>query len=1140
MKLIYGRAGTGKTEYIFNDINDKINKEHIKNKIYIITPEQFSFTAEKKLLETLVEGAATNVEVFSFERMAYRVVKETANSKSKNLEKSLKSMIVFDAINRNQKNLKFLGKSQENAEIILTEITEFKKHNITPEMLEKQVNETTDEYLKSKLNDMLIMYKEFEKAIPESFIDENDLLTILAENIEKSQLFDNSYFYIDEFAGFTKQEYSVIKVLNKIAKEIYITVCVDSLYEDRVLKENDIFYDNKQTIKTLAEIDNGIKTLEENSIKLDKCYRFKNEELAHLEKNIFSMPYKVYDKETKNIKLYLAENQYEEIENVAKEIIKLVRDEGYSFSDIAIICNNIEGYSSLFKAIFSSYEIPVFIDENKDITQNIVIKYVLAILDIFAKSFSYESVFNYVKTGLTGINDVYELENYCLKWGIQGNKFYKEPWKYEKKKVKKDDNLEDEESSKTEDYEAKDDDLNFNKDQQILINNLVPLKNELSKDKTAKQMSKILYDYLVKNSDTILARNFGQTSTEKKANENGKNKNANFITNENDERANKTYEENLEALNLIIDILNEIAIGFGDKKMSFDEFSKILKVGLSSKELGQIPSFNNKVIVGDVNRSKTHKVRAMFIIGVNDGSFPSTITSEGFFNDKDRENLKEEGFELAKGTKEKLYEENFNIYKAFTTAEEKLFVSYSASDTDGKALRKSLMISKLKRIFKNLQESTFEDGDDSITFTKLLNNMENPEWKEVFIWYKKHYPEKLDEALQGLKYTNAPEKLEEEAVEKLYGNNFKTSISKLEKYMSCPFSYYLKYGLKLSEKEKLDIKPIDTGSFMHEIIDEFFKRTSANGIDIKEITEKQISDLVSDIINDESEKWGKFTLTAKYRMLVQRLKRVVTISLKYIVESLKESDFDVSGTEIKFDDTDDANYQPIEIELGDGKKVSIIGKIDRADIARLPDGKFIRIIDYKSSAKDLDLNKVVSGLQLQLITYVDAMCKTEKDLMPAGALYFTLLEPKITMSKREDLTDEKIAELIQENYKMNGIVLANVNVIKAMDKDIEQKSNKIPVTLNKSREINFSKSRTVTREEFEGLQKYVIKLIKQISKEIVSGNIELKPYYSEKNKNTPCQYCEYKTICQFNPKFKNNNYRYIPNEARQAILDRLH
>ncbi len=1084
MKIIYGRAGTGKSEYIFDDI-----KKNEAQKIYIITPEQFSFSAEKRLLDTLDNDATTKVEVLSFERMAYNVMKEMCPMDKQKIEKSGKSMLIYEAIIKNQKQLNFLGKSLENVDMILTQITEFKKHNISVEALRKQIEMTDDKYLKMKLNDMCIIYSELESNIAD-FQDENDVLTVLAENIEASHLFDNAVFYIDEFAGFTKQEYYVIQKLNSIAKEVYITVCTDELVITKS-PDADVFYDNKQTVQSLCNLDESLE--KDRQIKLEKNYRFKNTELEHLEKNLYSIPYNIYNKNVENIEVYLAENQYAELEHVATNIVKLVRNENYRYKDIAIITKNIDQYSSLCKAIFEEYDIPIFIDEKKELEQNIFIKYVLSILDIFSTNWSYEAVFNYLKTGIVKIENIYELENYCLKWGIKGKKWYDTPWSYEKNvsafKIN-----EDGESS----YEKIN---NFNEEQTKISLPLLELKNKLAGRKTAKEISEAIYEFLNKNID---------------------------INNEEDESI-------VECWNIIIELLDEIKMLFNDQQMTFDEFSKILKTGLATKEMGQIPQTQDKVIIGDVNRTRTHKVRAVFIIGVNDGAFPSTSSSEGFFDDKDRESLKKEGFELAKGTIEKTYEENFNIYKAFTLAEEKLYISYPSADTEGSALRKSLLISRIHKIFPELKEKSDEKDEvltTKVTFSKLLDNLTNPEWFEVYKWYQENYPEKLQQAMDGLEFTNEPQKLKSENIDKLYGTKLTTSISKLESYRKCPYSYYLKYDLKLSDKEKLDIKPIDTGSFMHEVIDRFFKQVE----NVKEIEEEEMKKIIEQIIDEELSSYGKFTLTAKYRTLVQRLKKIMNISMKYIIESLKNSEFEVLGTEVAFGEN--VEYPPIELTMDDGKKISLIGKIDRIDIAKLPDGKYMRIIDYKSSSQDFDLNKVVAGLQIQLITYVDAVCHNE-NVMPAGALYYALIEPELRKSVR-DLTKEEIEEQIRQKYKMDGIVLADVNVIKAMDTKLETgASDVIPVTLNSDSKINLSKSKTVTREEFENLQKYATNIIKKISGEILSGNIELRPSYNSKTKSTPCQYCEYKSICQFNPKFKNNNYRFVAHKKQQEVLDEI-
>ena len=1070
MKIIYGRSGSGKSEYIYNKIKKEKNN---KIKTYIITPEQFSFTAEKKLLDTLEEGATTNVEVLSFERMAYRVIKETVGENTKNLIKSSKAIIISSLLEEYQKNFNFLSKNMENVDMILTQITEFKKHNITVEMLEKQIEETKDTYLKLKLTDMYLIYSKYQEKIQEEYIDENDLLLYLAENIEKSHLFDNSIFYIDEFAGFTKQEYTVLESILKIAKDVYITVCTDDL---RVIKspEVDIFYDNKQTIQSLKQIGEI-----DEEIFLDKQYRFKNDELKHLEKNIFAIPYTIYEKNVENISLTMAKNQYEEIENVARKIYNLVRDNNYRYRDIGIITKNLEEYSSLCKAIFSEYDIPVFIDEEKDITQDIFIKYVLSILDIFAKNWSYEAVFNYLKTGIVKINKIYELENYCLKWNIKGKKWYEKTWDF-------------------------DEDKSFIEIQKNIITPLLELKNNLNGVKTAEKISKELYNFILKN------------------------------TNE-DEIESESY-------NAVIDVLDEIADIFKDEKMNFETYIKLLKTGISYKEIGQIPQTQDKVTVGDVNRSKTHKIKAIFIIGVNDGTFPSVPSSEGFFNDKDREFLKNEGLELAKGTLEKMYEENFNIYKAFSTAEEKVYISYPAADIEDKTLRRSTMISKLKKIFPKLKEevynfSTNEIYNKNVTFSNLLANINNIQgkWHEIYSWYKNNpkWLNKLNNALDGLDYTNVPEKINKENVKRLYGDTLHTTVSRLESYRSCSFAYYLKYGLKLSDKEKMDIKPIDTGSFMHEVIDRFFKKVD----NIKTISEEEMKKALDEIIEDELSlpKNYIFTATAKFRTLVIRLKKVIYLSMKYIIQSLKYSEFDVLQTELEFGNN---SYPPIEMTLDNGKKISITGKIDRIDIAKTPNGKYIRIIDYKSSSKDIELNKVIAGLQLQLLTYVDAIVQKE-NVEPAGALYFTLLEPKLAGASKS-MTKEEIEEIIKKNYKMNGLVLADVNVIKMMDTTLESgKSDIIPVSLNDSGEINYKNSKTVTREEFENLQKYTIKIIKQISKEIFDGEINLKPYYMVNGKKTPCSYCEYKSICQFNPRMKGNNYFYVGNKPRQEILDEL-
>lgn len=1113
-RLIYGKSGVGKSTYIYNEIKEKIN---CGSKIYIITPEQFSFTAEKKLLETLGNSSVLNAEVLTFNRMAYRVSQEVGGTAKVSLSSSGKAMLIYNILVSKKNNLKFLGKSEENINLIIDQITEFKKHGVSVEDLTEMKEQTKDDYLKLKLQDMLNVYTEFEKTIENKYIDESDNLTRLANQLNDISIFDNTLIYIDEFVGFTKQEYEIIKQLSYKAQNVTVAICSDSI-EDGITPESDVFYSNKLTISRLFDVMKQAKINIDEPVFLQETYRFKNKELKHLEKNLYSVPYKKYEEKTENISLFLANNQYSEIENIAINIVKLVRNEGYRYKDISVITKNLESYSNLVKVIFNKYQIPVFIDEKNDLNQNIIVKYMLSILEIFARNWSYEAVFNYVKTGFLDISkqEIFALENYCQKWGIKNNKWYKSEWNF-----------------KDEDDKNKAQIERFRELRRLIVNPLLEFKEDLKGTNEVKVITTKLYNFLIKNG---IDKKF-----EEKIQELRKIGQTEFAT---------QYETSWK---IIMGVLDEIVLVFGNEKVSFDKYMQILKTGLASSDLGKIPGTQDQVIIGDVDRSRSHKVKAIFIIGLNDGMFPTVHKNEGFFNDNDRQYLKENGVELARNTIESLYEDNFNIYKAFTTAEEKLFLSYASSNSEGKTLRGSILVSKMKKIFPMLVEQSdiiekpAEILIENTTFDELLNKLGEyrdtgeieDKWVEVYNYYKNNpvWKYKLEKAMEALSYTNKPEKINKENIQKMYGDTLHTSVSRIEQYQACHFAYYLKYGLQLSEKDNFKINPVDTGTFMHDVIDEFFNKVKEKGFNVKDLSEEEIDEIVEEIIEEKLglNKNFIFSSSPKYKSLSIRLKKVVLRSMKYIVDSLKYSKFEVLGNEVEF--KEGKEYDPITIELESGQKVEITGKIDRIDIAKLDNDKYVRIIDYKSSAKNIDLNQVYAGLQLQLITYLDAVCKQE-DLIPAGVLYFNLIDP--TIKSKKSLSAEEIEDKIRKKFKMQGLILADVDIVKMMDTNLETgASDIVPAYIGKEGNLSSTRSSTVNRKQFEYLQKYTNKLIKQISTEILSGNIDINPYYNTKNKKTPCEYCAYKSICNFNTSDCKNGYNYINNLEKETILEMM-
>lgn len=1114
VRLIYGKSGSGKSEFIFNEIKNLIN---CGKKIYIITPEQFSFTAEKRLLETLGNKAVLNAEVLTFNRMSYRVASEVGGTAKTSISNPGKAMLIYNILCGKKSKLKFLGKSDENIELIIDQITEFKKHGVMIDDLTKMKDETNDNYLKLKIQDILQVYSDFENKIENRYIDENDNLTNLANQISEVSDFNNTLIYIDEFVGFTKQEYEIIKQLAYVANQVSISICSDSI-NDSISPESDVFYSNKITISKIFDMVRDYELELDEPVYLDKSYRFKNKELQHLEKNLYAIPYKKYEEKPENIKLFLANNQYSEIENVAINIVKLVRNENYRYRDISVITKGLDVYSNLVKVIFNKYQIPVFIDEKKDLGQNIIVKYMLSILEIFAKNWSYESVLNYVKTGFLDIskNEIFMLENYCQKWGIKNSKWYKSEW-----------NFKDEDENNKEKIER------IREIRRMIVNPLLEFKTDLSSQNDVRTITRKLYEFLMNNN---IDKKFEEKINELR--QIGQNE---FAT---------QYETSWK---IIMSVLDEIVLVFGDEKMSFDKYMQILKTGLASSDLGKIPGTQDQVIIGDIDRSRSHKVKAIFIIGLNDGMFPSVHKNEGFFNDKDRQFLKDNGVELARNTVESLYEDNFNIYKAFTTAEEKLFLSYSSSNSEGGTLRGSILISKMKKIFPKLEEQsdiierTSEILIENTTFDELLNKLGEyrdtgeieDKWVEVYNYYNNddEWKYKLQRAMEALLYNNKPDRISKQNIDKMYGNVLRTSVSRLEQFQSCHFAYFLKYGLKLSEKDNFKINPIDTGTFMHDVIDEFFNNIKVKSYNIKDLNDNQITELVEEIVEQKLglNKNYIFSSSPKYKSLSNRLKKVITKSMKYIVESLKYSKFEVLGNEVEF--KEGKNYAPITMELDNGQKVEITGKIDRIDIAKLDGENYVRIIDYKSSAKNIDLNQVYAGLQLQLITYLDAVCENE-DLLPAGVLYFNVIDPVVKSKK--SLSEEEIEDRIRKQFKMQGLILADIDVVKMMDTNLETGySNVVPAYVGKEGNLSNTRSSTVSRKQFEYLQKYTKNLVGQISKEILGGNIDIKPYYNLKNKKTPCEYCAFGGVCNFKGNDCNNGYNFVTSAEKEAVLEMM-
>ena len=1083
LNIVYGRSGTGKSEYLYNKICENIGK----TKSFLIVPEQSNLSAERRLFNISNIDSLIDIEVLTLSRMAHRVNSAILGNRPI-LSKAARNMIIYDILSRNKGNLNFLGKSSKNIETVQKFITEFKNHNVSPEMLSVKTN---NNYLDLKIEDARLLFTEYNKIVEKSYIDENDELTLLCQNIDKIDIYDNADFFVDEFLGFTPQEYSVFEKILTKANDVWVAITADSLAETDDL--NDVFYFNKVYANRLMKIakDNNIVV---NKIFLENNCKYKSKELLYLEKNLYSYAAK-YDGEVENVQMFFANNPYSELEYIGRQIIRLIKA-GYRYRDIGIISEDLEKYSEDAKSIFRKYEIPLFVDEKKSLNQNILIKFIIAILEIYSKNWTFEAVFNYLKLGLLDIDesDIYKLENYCLKWGIKYSKWYSKKFEYEELN---------EEQEHLENLREK------------IVTPLIGLKRKISENRTAREITKELYAFITQNgiNDTLNSKLEKYNSSE-------------------------IFDEYNTSYKLMVSVLEDICNVFGDEKLSFEKYKELLMVGLEACELGKIPATQDQVVFGDTERTRSGKIKVLFVVGINDGSYPKVSDSEGFFNDNDRELLKEKNITMAKNTVEDLYEEQFNIYRTLLTPEEKLYLLYSSSDKQGKSIRPSVLIKKLETIFNgkikiesDVVEKKYSVTNYSVTFEDALNVYKeyidgkaiSDEWKQVISYYQHKEKEKFERAVAGIYYTNRAEKITKDKIYKLYGDNLETTVSRLESYRRCPFSFHMTYGLKVRERSEFNIESVDTGNFMHEVIDMFFKKIDEEGKNVKEISDDEIFEIISKIINEllDTSKYYKFTSTAKYRLLTRRLKKVIYATICYIVYSLKCSDFSVLGHELEF--SNNGKYKKLELDV-DNKKVRITGKIDRVDVGTCGEKQYVRIIDYKSSRRKVDMTQVENGLQIQLITYMDAINK-ETGFEPSGIFYLGMIDEAVKKSK--NMTEKEIEESIRKNFRMNGLVLADVEVVKMMDKNLTPgtKSDIIPVALTKDGSIKKNDATNLSAEEFKELGNKVIEIIKEISREILNGEIDIKPY--NYNERTGCDFCHYKSVCMFNTSIQGNDYKMI-------------
>jgi len=1133
VRFIYGRAGSGKSHRCKQEILSQICENDFSSDCgegLFIVPEQFAYMAEHDLVNSSNEKGILDAEVLSFTRLAHKVAGEVSGRARRKLTQNGKAMLLYRTFMQNKDKFEVFKLAADKpgfVNVVADLISEFKRYNHTPEQLSEVTEKLSDSLLKKKLTDLSLLYSLYNERLESKVYDTEDMLDLLAQNIPLSEYIKNCSVWIDEFFGFTQQERNIIKQLMLHARQVTISLCMDEV--DKAPSEIDLFAPTKRAFNQLNELCKESGN-EPELIHLERSEsETKTPALSHLERFLFSLTPEKFDGQPEEISIVKSANIFSEIELIAQKIVKLVKDDGLEFQDIAVVSGASDSYNGLISAVFKSYDLPFFMDEKSVISLNPLVRFVVSALKILADGWKYRDVFSYLRTGLTGIDEskIDVLEEYVIANNIHGSTWIAlENWTFRINGYFSEDPT-----------EAEIDEMQMvDAIRREIAAPLQRLKEATIYGKPASEMVRAVFEFLqeceIQRKITSLQERLIAQDLEDKAN------------------------EYVQTWNLIIEIIDQIEEAFGDEKLTSEQLLELFQVAANGSNIGSVPLNLNRVFVGEISRSRTQDIKVMFLVGANEGVFPAAAKAEGLLSDQDREKLKEQGlnFGLAPTVRQALFDDQILAYSTLTTPTKQLFVSYPLADGQGKGLRPSSMIARLRRIFPDLKvESEITDSSKSSNFDsrnaafqsvvsqirEVCDGDEDSDVREAYRWFVENDAQgtNLQKLLQSLDYDGSVDYISEDKAIELYGSEIFSSVSKMEKFAKCPFSFFVQYGLKAKIRQQFDFEPKDEGTLSHEILEKYFKEINAAKIDLKTM-ERADSDMLVNKIMDEilgSAKVNKsFAENGKYLFMLARIRDTLKTSAWFNALNLSAGKFVPEYFELKFGKS--ADLKPIELDLGNCK-MTFTGFIDRVDVYNEDGTCYLKVVDYKTGQKEFKLNEVYQGMQLQLISYLIVLKDGLGSMVGAtclpGAVFYQEVKNPIIESLPGD-PDELISDAVRESLKPSGLITNLPNVLSGLGDSEEFISKAVKI---KFKDGTPSGKHLTELRNIEALQKHALKKLKEFGKEMATGNTGVSPI---KDGNlTACDWCDYKKICLFNGRFTGCRYKKLTKLKDDEIWDEI-
>lgn len=1083
LTLLTGRARTGKSTTVLSRIAARPGgRDQI-----LLVPEHASHQAEVDLCRACGDAASRFAEVLSFRRLSDRVLSITGGAARVTLDAGGKLLTLEKALIEVSPELTVYRRPSRKSAFLrrlLDLFDELRCYEVSPEVLYERSRDIAGA-TRDKLRDLSLLYAAYESRLLRPGLDARDYMTKLCDSLEASGYALNKDVYIDGFTYFTAQERRCLSVLLRQAHSLTVTL----LGEPGSREE--IFEASLRTLERLRRL----AEREGKPVQIENLTARDPSALGHVERHFFGET-APWEGDCSQIRLLQADTLFSEVEQTAAAIRRLLAEGKCRCRDITVAARNIQDYEAVIETVFERWQIPAYLSRRSDILEKPALSLLTGVLAAVGGGFEYDDMFRWLKTGLAGLSpeECDELENYALKWEVHGGMWLRDvDWQ---------ENPDGYGAPWTPDREARL--ARVNALRRRVRAPLSHLAEGLKAGETAAEKVSALYDFCEElGLQDALERQMRSQAEAGRLQE---------------------AEETAQLWEILCGVLDQFVEIVGDEPMDLEEFTRLLRQVLTEYSVGTIPVSLDQVQVSGVARNDRHAASYLFLLGANDHVLPAPGGEGGILNEDDREELARLGVELAPTGMDQMGVELQNLYAALAQPTEGLTVSWPAADVSGAELRPAFVVDRLLALFPALRVER-EPASRDYRLTAPLPALESAvPGGALWGWLEEEpaFRPRLEAMAHAAAQTRGS--LSPRAVRALYGERVGMTASRLERIRTCHFSYFMEYGLKARPRTPAAFDAPQIGTFLHFLLERVTRDVQTLG-GFAQVDQETLHALVRKYIDEyvEQELRNFQNRNARFRYLFARLRNTAYAVIDQAAEELRCSDFVPLAFELSFGDGKD--LPAVVVSEPDGE-LRVGGKVDRVD-GWLRDGKlYIRVVDYKSGKKSFDLSAVRMGLDIQMLLYLFALEKTGAarfgaQIEPAGVLYLPARDE--VLSTRRNISPEELRAEREKQLRRSGLLLAEPQVLQAMEHEALKSPRYLPLRVNKSGDLSGS---LASAAQLGKLGQYVDKLLRDIAGEIRGGNIDADPCcHSEED--SPCRYCDWAPACHFQEGRDRDRLNYI-------------